>query len=578
MARNLAYTLSKIYGFIDILLIVFLIFDFGYENVINTWLDHKTLYLTLLIIALIGFNVLRIKHAYRPGRRKMFKANILVLVITFIMASFAFITGDEYGRLHDVNYILDTGLIIYFFLRLTNLIRKLYAIYYNPTVLFVGSFAVVGLIGAFLLMLPNATTQGISFTDALFTSISAVCVTGLVVLDTAHDFTFMGKTVILVLIQLGGIGMLTFTSFFAYFFKQGSSFREGMNVSSFVESEGLHDVMRLAMRVVVFTVSIEIVGAAFIYYYISDIPEIKHKFFFSVFHSISAFCNAGFSTLSSGLNDTALQGAYMFQWIVMHLIILGGLGYNIVFNFLRYIKRFILNIVFNRKMHTTVRVITLNSKIVVITTAILLTGGTLFFFFAESAHLFQTDTFFGKVTSAAFTSVTARTAGFNTFDFADLTMPAILFVIFLMWIGASPGSTGGGIKTSTFALATLNIISIAKGKEHIELRGRKINNQSVKRAFAIICISLIVIGMGILMILFFEKDFTLIQIAFETFSAFSTVGLSLGITASLSIGSKYVLIFVMFFGRIGLLNLLIGMMKRLHTQSYEYPEENILIN
>src|SRR5690606_7992865 len=159
---------------------------------------------------------------------KMFKANMLVLVVTFILASIAFITGDEYGRLNDVNFILDTGLILYFFLRLTNLIRKLYDIYYNPTILFVGSFAIVGLIGAFLLMLPNATTNGITFTDAFFTSISAVCVTGLVVLDTAKDFTFMGKTVILVLIQVGGIGMLTFTSFFAYFFKQSSSFREGM--------------------------------------------------------------------------------------------------------------------------------------------------------------------------------------------------------------------------------------------------------------------------------------------------------------------------------------------------------------
>ncbi|WP_417367932.1 TrkH family potassium uptake protein [Flavobacterium beibuense] len=578
MARNLSYTLSKIYGFIDILLIVFLIFDFGYENIITDWLNHKTLYLTFLVLLLIGFNVLRIKHAYKPGRRKMFKANMLVLVVTFILACIAFITGDEYGRLNDVNFILDTGLIIYFFLRLTNLIRKLYDIYYNPTILFVGSFAIVGLIGAFLLMLPNATTNGITFTDAFFTSISAVCVTGLVVLDTAKDFTFMGKTVILVLIQVGGIGMLTFTSFFAYFFKQSSSFREGMNVSSFVESEGLHDVMRLAMRVVVFTLSIEIVGAFFIYYSINDVAEIKNKFFFSLFHSISAFCNAGFSTLSSGLNDTALQEAYQFQWIIMHLVILGGLGYNIVFNFLRYIKRFVMSMVANRRMYTTVRVITLNSKIVVITTAILLTGGTLFFFFAEKGHLFQNESFYGKVTSAAFTSVTARTAGFNTFDFADLSMPAILFVIFLMWIGASPGSTGGGIKTSTFALATLNIVAIAKGKEHIELRGRKINNQSVKRAFAIICISLMVIGLGILMILFFEKDFTLIQIAFETFSAFSTVGLSLGITAGLSVGSKYVLICVMFFGRIGLLNLLIGMMKRLHTQNYNYPEENILIN
>lgn len=575
--KGLPGILSRIYGFVDVLLIIFLIFDFGYQETLTGYVTHKTSSLILLVAVLIAFNILRIIFNRRPQLKKMFRANIAILVLTLTAGSIAFISGSEYDRIENLNIAIDTGLILYFFLRLTSLIRKLYSIYYNPTVLFVGSFVAVGFIGAFLLMLPNATTNGISFTDALFTSVSAVCVTGLIVLDTATDFTFMGKTIILVLIQLGGIGMLTFTSFFSFFFK-GSTFREGMNVSSFVDSDGLQNVMRLAMQVVVFTLGIELAGALLIYSFIADIPTIGNKIYFSIFHSVSAFCNAGFSTLSLGLNDPALESAYSFQWVVMHLIILGGLGYSIVFNFFRYIKEYVVNSVSRRRMHAPVRVLTLNSKLVIVTTAILLTGGTLFFFFVESAHLFEGKTVFGKITSAAFTSVTTRTAGFNTFDFSDLTMPAILFVMLLMWIGGSPGSTAGGIKTSTFALATINIISIAKGKDQIELGGRKVNNQSVKRAFAIICISLMVIGMAILMILFFEKDFTLIQIAFEAFSAFSTVGLSLGITPELSTGSKYVLVFVMFFGRIGLLNLLIGMLKRLHSNSYEYPEENIFIN
>ncbi|GGB78055.1 potassium transporter [Flavobacterium suaedae] len=578
MFKNISNVLSKIYGFVDILLITFLIFDFGFEDTVSTWFDHKTLFFTLIIISLIIFNVLRFIYSHNMSLKKMLKANILILVITLIASGITFSYSDDFDRLYNTNLVIDTGLILYFFLRLTSLLRKLYALYYNPTILFVGSFAVTGFIGAFLLMLPNATTHGISFIDALFTSISAVCVTGLIVLDTATDFTFMGKTVIICLIQLGGIGMLTFTSFFAFFFKQGASFREGMNVGSFMDSENLQNVMRFAMRVVAFTVGIEVVGALLIYWFIADIPEIENKAFFSVFHSISAFCNAGFSTFSQGLSDAAISHAYGFQWIIMHLIILGGLGYNIVFNFLKYVSDFVINSITHRRIHSPVRVLTLNSRIVIITTAILLTVGSFFFFFTEAHRAFAHESTLGRVTSAAFTSVTARTAGFNTYDFASLSMPAILFVIFLMWIGASPGSTGGGIKTSTFALATLNIISIAKGKERIELRGRKINNQSVKRAFAIICISLMVIGSGVLMILFFEEDYSLIQIAFEVFSAFSTVGLSLGITASLSIGSKYVLIVVMFLGRIGLLNLLIGMLKHVEAHSYEYPEENILIN
>ena len=578
MFKNISNVLSKIYGFVDILLITFLVFDFGFENLISELFNHKTLYFVGLIVGLIAFNVIRFFYTQNLMLKKMLKANVLILALTLITASVAFLFSGEYERLYNAVLIIDTGLILYFFLRLTSLIRKLYALYYNPTILFVGSFAVTGFIGAFLLMLPNATVNGISFTDALFTSISAVCVTGLIVVDTATDFTFMGKTVILCLIQLGGIGMLTFTSFFSFFFKQGSTFREGMNVSSFVDSDNLQNVMRFAMRVVAFTVGIEIAGALLIYSFIADIPSIEHKAFFSIFHSISAFCNAGFSTFSAGLADPSVQHAYAFQWVIMHLIIFGGLGYNIVFNFLLYIKHFIVRSITHMRFHAPVRILTLNSRIVIITTAALLTIGSIFFFFTEQNNAFNDEPLFGKVTSAAFTSVTARTAGFNTFDFTSLSMPAILFVIFLMWIGASPGSTGGGIKTSTFALATLNILAIARGKEHIELRGRKINNQSVKRAFAIICISLLVIGMGILMILFFEKDFSLIQIAFEVFSAFSTVGLSLGITASLSIGSKYVLIAVMFLGRIGLLNLLIGMLKTIEAHSYEYPEENILIN
>lgn len=577
MVKGLPGILSRLYGFVDIILIIFLIFDFGFKENLFGLSGHKTLSLVLLTVTLILINVLRIIFTVKLHLIKWFKVNIIILVATLLAAGLAYLFGSGYTWIEKVNNVIDTGLIIYLFVRLTSLLRKLYNIYYNPTVLFVGSFFAAGFIGAAMLMLPNATSNGITFTDALFTSVSAVCVTGLAVLDTATDFTFMGKTIILVLIQLGGIGMLTFTSFFSYFFK-GSSFREGLNVSSFVDSDQLQDVMRLAMRVVVFTLGIELVGAVLVYSFIADIPAIENKVFFSIFHAVSAFCNAGFSTLSLGLNDPALDTAYAFQWIIMHLIILGGLGYGIVFNFLRYLKEYFLNYALRGRMYAPVRVLTLNTKIVLVTTALLLTLGTIFFFLTENNKMYAGKSVFSKLTDAAFTSVTTRTAGFNTFDFADLTMPSILFVMLLMWIGASPGSTGGGIKTSTFALATINIISIAKGKEQIELGGRKINNQSVKRAFAIICISLMVIGFAILLMLFFEEDFTLIQLAFEAFSAFSTVGLSLGITSDLSTESKYVLICVMFFGRIGLLNLLMGMLKRLHSHSYEYPEENIFIN
>jgi Trk-type K+ transport system membrane component len=181
------------------------------------------------------------------------------------------------------------------------LVRHIYDIYFNPAIVFVGSFMILALTGAFLLMLPSATTNGITFTNALFTSTSAVCVTGLTVVDTSLAFTTIGQTIILVLIQLGGIGILTFTSFFAFFFRGSSSFKEGLNTKDFIAHEGLRDVFRAALNVVIFTLGVEAVGAIFIYSSILEINTIENKFFFSIFHSISAFCNAGFSILKDDM-------------------------------------------------------------------------------------------------------------------------------------------------------------------------------------------------------------------------------------------------------------------------------------
>ena len=188
-------------------------------------------------------------------------------------------------------------------------------------------------------------------------------------------------------------------------------------------------------------------------------------------------------------------------------------------------------------------------------------------------------TLIGKLTNAAFSSVSPRTAGFNVIDYSEMTVPSLLSLSFLMWIGASPASTGGGIKTSTFALATLNIFAVARGKSRIEIFGKRISSESTSRAFAILCISLIVIGFSIMALLIFEpKDTPLLTVAFECFSAYSTVGLSLNFTPTLTEPSKYVIILVMFIGRIGMLNLMIGLLRQINHQFYEYPKENILIN
>ena len=331
---------------------------------------------------------------------------------------------------------------------------------------------------------------------------------------------------------------------------------------------------------VIFTVSVEIIGSIFIYATILENTTISNKFFFSLFHSISAFCNAGFSIFSSGLYDESIRFHYVFQWIIIVLVVFGGLGHNIIFNFYQYIKTYVLEFFDKKRIHKQIRIITLNTRIVIYTTIVLLLVGWIFLFISEYNNtLLNHKTIFGKITNAAFNSVTPRTAGFNVIDFTEMTVPSLLFIIFLMWIGASPASTGGGIKTSTFALATLNIFAVASGKSRIQFLGRRISSESTSRAFAILSISLIVIGIAIMALLIFEpKDTPLLTVVFECFSAYSTVGLSLNFTPTLSEPSKYVVIIVMFVGRIGMLNLMIGLLRQLNHQFYEYPKENILIN
>jgi trk system potassium uptake protein TrkH len=574
--------LKIIYRFFDLIVLTYIVFDFGYSIHIE-YQKPKFIGLVLIGIALFAFNIFKYFYYKTSGRKKVAFVNSLIIgILLLISLVIAIVNIDQHYLvvLRKIRPILEAGLIFYFIIRLMILVRYVYEVYYNPAIVFVGSFFAIILIGSFLLMLPNATTNGISFTDALFTSTSAVCVTGLIVVDTAKDFTTIGQTIIISLIQIGGLGILTFTSFFAYFFRGSSSFKEGLNVRDFIAQDTLKDVLKTALNIVVFTISIELIGALFIYSSIMENPEIKDKFFFSVFHSISAFCNAGFSTLTAGLSESYIQFNYFMQWIVILLIFLGGLGYNIIFNFYQYLKTYVLEFFDRKRIHKQISIMTLNSKIVLYTTGILLVGGFLFIWISEYNNTMNLHaSWFGKITATAFNSVTPRTAGFNTIDFTQLSVPTLLFIIFLMWIGASPASTGGGIKTSTFALATLNIFSIARGKSRIQILGRRISSESTSRAFAILCISLIVIGFAIIALLIFEpKGTDLLSVVFECFSAYSTVGLSLNFTPTLTEPSKYVLILTMFIGRIGMLNLMIGMLRQINHQFYEYPKENILIN
>lgn len=453
----------------------------------------------------------------------------------------------------------------------------------SPARLFTFSFLFLIILGTFLLLLPLSTNDGISFINALFTSTSAVCVTGLVVVDTSSCFTLFGQTVIMLLIQSGGLGVLTFASYFSYFFKGSSSYESQIAISDIANTNKLAEVFTTLKRILIITLLIELFGAVWIYLSIDSvlIPSIGHRIYFSIFHAVSAFCNAGFSTLPNGIMESGYIYNYPFQLSLIFLLTIGGLGFPIVINILKYIKHLLKRLfgrITSRKDLHRAWILTLGSKVNLWTVLFLIVGGTAFIFISEYDNILATHQGIGKLVTALFTATTPRTAGFNSIDFNDLHLNSIIVVIILMWIGASPASTGGGIKTSTFAVAVLNCISLARGKNKIEIYKRRVSDITIQRAFATMTLSLLVIGTGIILISCFENNLRLLDIIFECFSAYSTVGLSLGVTPAVSTASKVILIVLMFIGRVTMLTILIAFFKKVRANNYKYPSDEILIN
>lgn len=523
-------------------------------------------------------------------RQKVRKAEILLaLFMTLLLISrWHLLKGDDatfFNLIGNSVYSIYISVFGFFFIEFSKITSKLNDIRFSPSLIVSGSFVALILAGTALLMLPRATVKGISFVDALFTSASAVCVTGLVTLDTGKDFTHLGQIFIMLLIQLGGLGIMTLTGFFGLFFKGKSSVHESLAMRDYLNTLDLGEVRNFLMVVVAFTLTIEMAGAAGIFLSIRHAPlqGMEERIFFSVFHAVSAFCNAGFSTLTNNLYEEGYRFNYPLHLIAAALLVLGGLGFSIAFNFIESVKHFFINsfrkIFLGKPFVKKPWLINVNSKLVVLTTAILIVSGAVAFFAFESNNILnEHPTLFGKMTTAIFASVTPRTAGFNTFNYTEVTLASVMICILLMWIGASPGSTGGGIKTSAFAVAVLNIISTARGKSRIEIYHREISNHSVRRAFTIIMLSLAVIAVSVFLLALLEPGKDFITLVFECVSAYSTVGLSMGVTPGLSTASKFVIVVTMFIGRVGALTLLIGMLRQITMQDYAYPKEFISMN
>ncbi|PKP10768.1 MAG: ATPase [Bacteroidetes bacterium HGW-Bacteroidetes-4] len=571
----------------SLLALVTLVVDFGYNHEPGTQQLINYFYLVSLLLLVLG-----IPLKYLVGFKNTQKPRIWLSDTFFWILFILLLIGINFNSLSFKHFLEPISpklilLIIFLF----NLIREIQGLRLgikykrlNPASIFVLSFALLIILGSLLLLLPRSTHSGISFTDALFTSTSAVCVTGLVVVDTGTHFTILGQSIIMLLIQLGGIGIMTFTSFFAYFFLGGASYQNMLLLGSLTNEQKISRVFKTLKKILFFTFMVEILGVLLIYINLKLNTTFTHaeNLFFSLFHSISAFCNAGFSTLSNSFYDVNFRFNYPLHLILAFLFIIGGLGFPIMINANSWFKHIIVNRILRlnkrREVLYKAHVINLNTKLVVYTTLILLAAGTLLFLLLEWNNTLAEHHGLGKLVTAFFGASTPRTAGFNTIDTAAISTPTVMLVIFLMWIGASPASTGGGIKTSTFALAALNVIGLIRGHSKVELNRRQIPETSLKRSFAFIFLSLITIGLVIFLLSITEPHLEVIDLSFEAFSAFSTVGLSRGITGDLSNTSRYILVFAMFVGRVGTLTFLSSLVAKKIEKRFQYPTEAILIN
>lgn len=449
----------------------------------------------------------------------------------------------------------------------------------SPGMVFILSFALLITIGTLLLKLPNATQAGISWVDALFLATSAVCITGLSPLDISSALTLHGQWVLLGLIQLGGLGVMTLTYFFAYFVSGGISLRNRIGLQDLLSEENLGHVGTVLAIIVTFTLGVELLGAGLIYLSLHGLPDAPERLaFFSLFHSVSAFCNAGFSTLSDGLADPRIASKRGLLSIIMVLIVLGGLGFPVVKNFRDHLAG-VLRHRFGRRVAAPPR-LTANSRLVLVTTAVLLVGGALAFWLTEfSAGREIADPGAGsRWFTALFYSVTARTAGFNITPVDALLPASAALLMFLMFVGGSPASTAGGIKTSTLALALLSLRRVLLGRRDIEAFGRRLPRELSDRALSILFVSIGFITTVTISLCMLHPELPPDALAFEAVSAVGTVGLTRGITPQLGDPAKLVLACAMLVGRVGVLTFLASFMRRRPASALLYPETNIILS
>jgi trk system potassium uptake protein TrkH len=442
-----------------------------------------------------------------------------------------------------------------------------------PAALVIFSYLAAALTGTILLTLPAASIgEPLSLIDGLFTATSGICVTGLIVVDTGTQFTVFGKTVLLVLIQMGGLGVMTFSVFLFIFLGRGMGLKGRWIISESFTATPIREIRSLLKAIILFTFVMEAVGTILLYLFWRHEMAAPSALFTSLFHSVSSFCNAGFSFFSTSF--TAYRGSALLNGTVMTLIVVGGIGFPVMYELLQRVRH---------RERFRRRPLSLHMRMVLWTTLILIVSGAALVFALERGHALGELPWHEKMLTALFQSITARTAGFNTLDIPKLGGATLFILVMLMFIGASPGSTGGGIKTTSLAVMAAILGNKIRGKDSVSIFNRTVPEETVSRALSIFILAVVTITAGLIVLLitqmgatYSSKEFFLAYL-FEAVSAFGTVGLSMGVTPTLTSAGKVVIIVLMLLGRVGLLTIAYVVTRRERVTLFRYAEEKVMI-
>ena len=479
----------------------------------------------------------------RIAPRKLYIIVPIIQIIGLILINFL---SKKYYNIYSYRIAWTiAGSILFFLIIVINWLRLSYS-KFTLYQLIIASFVFVITLGSLLLYLPLSTVKGnMHFIDALFTATSAVCVTGLTVIDISKELTLFGRIVLITLIQIGGLGIMSISAIVLLFSVSKGSVRDRIRTLEMFNTQN-KDIIQSTIKVIFLaTFLIELAGAISLFTVIkNDAGGVGKKIFYSLFHSISAFCNAGFSLYENSLHR--FSNNITVSVTIGSLIILGGIGYPVLLTVFFAIKNKIMG-----KRY----IIDTQTTIVLFTTIILLLFGFLFIFFNEYNGVLKDLSLREKILISAFQSISPRTAGYETISYNSMNSVTIGIIVFLMFVGASPSGTGGGVKTTTLFVFVSSIITAISNRPFIVVRGRKIKESAVNKSVAIFTLAIAISAFAALLIFYIDGYKTMTPVLFESVSALSTTGLSLGITPSLSIWSKIIVMILMFIGRVGYLTL-----------------------